>query len=199
MVKTRILPSRWCAALAAVWAALPVALSGGAEASRAGDDDPTTCREGDQAAVVFFVLEDCPVANALVPAMNRIVEDYREKGVRFTFVYVDPKMDSGAVDAHRKAFRLAAPAVIDRDHRWVDKAGAEVTPEAAVFAKGGERVYRGRVNNLYVGFGEKRQVVTERDLRAALDAVLAGKDKVPPAKGKAVGCYIRDFRPEDGP
>lgn len=168
-------------------------LLGGLAVAAAGEA-PTECGEGQKAAVVFFVLEDCPVSNALVPEMERTVKEYTAKGVKFTYAYINPKLKAVAKETHIKEYGLTAPAVIDRGHEIVKKAGATVTPEAAVFRKGGELAYCGRINNLYVGFGQKRQVVNEHDLRVALDAVLAGDEVVPKAKAKAVGCYISDYR-----
>lgn len=156
--------------------------------------EPARCEGDEVAAVVFFVLEDCPVSNALVPEMERTVKAYSEKGVRFTYVYINPKLGGEAMAAHVEEYGLTAATVIDREHRVVAKAGATVTPEAAVFRKDGQLAYCGRINNLYVGFGKKRQVVNEYDLKDALDAVLAGKVKIPKARAKAVGCYIADYK-----
>jgi hypothetical protein len=162
----------------------------------AAEPDPSACREGERAAVVFFVLPDCPVSNALAPAMGRIARDYGPKGVRFTFAYVDPALEDKAADAHAAEYSLASARTIDREHALVKRAGAEVVPEAAVFLPDGALAYCGRINNQFTGFGDKRQVVTEHDLIAALDAVLAGKP-APEPKGKAVGCYIADYAPEE--
>ena len=53
-----------------------------------------------------------------------------------------------------------------------------MSPEAAVFAADGSIKYRGRINDLYVDLGKKRNAATTHDLRDALDAVLAGSDDV---------------------
>jgi len=81
--------------------------------------------------------------------------------------------------------------VLDHDHKLTRFAGAEVTPEAAVFDGKGLLVYRGRIDNLYADFGKKRAKPTRRDLRETLDALLAGK-RLAKRTTKAVGCYI-DF------
>ena len=140
------------------------------------------------------MLEDCPVSNALVPAMERIIKEYRPKGVKFRYAYINPRVTDVDRKQHVKDYGLSAATVVDRDHEAVAKAGATVTPEAAIFWPDGSKAYCGRINNLYVGFGKKRQVVNQHDLREALEAVLAGKKEVPAAKAKAVGCYIADFK-----
>ena len=53
----------------------------------------------------------------------------------------------------------------------------------------GKLVYRGRINNFYEDFGKPRRVITQHDLRNALNALLAGKP-VPQPRVKAIGCFI---------
>ena len=63
-----------------------------------------------------------------------------------------------------------------------------MTPEVAVYTSTG-RVYRGRIDDLYVNIGEARREPTRRDLRDALDASIAGR-AVAQAETIAVGCFI---------
>ena len=78
---------------------------------------------------------------------------------------------------------------VDRPGLLVARAGVEVTPEAAVFSPAGAVVYRGRINDLFAALGKKRAEPTTHDLRAALDAVVAGKAP-PVATTPAIGCFI---------
>ena len=64
-----------------------------------------------------------------------------------------------------------------------------MTPEAVVIDSRGEIRYRGRIDNFYADLGKPRQQVTARDLRDALDAVLAGRT-VPNPETRALGCAI---------
>ncbi len=115
-----------------------------------------------KATVLVFLAHDCPIANVLVPEMNRIVGKSATQSVAFYFVYAE---------------------------RDLADAGARVTPEAAVFSRAGAVVYRGRINDLFAAPGQKRAEPTTHDLRAALDAVLAGKAP-PAATTPATGCFI---------
>jgi hypothetical protein len=47
-------------------------------------------------------------------------------------------------------------------------------------------------DNSYAALGKQRSVVTEHDLRDALDAVLAGRAVAKPEVAP-IGCYIPDF------
>jgi hypothetical protein len=93
------------------------------------------------------------------------------------------------VRAHLEAYQLSCPASLDPGHRLVKTTGATRTPEAAVYDRGGHRVYLGRIDNRYVDFGKKRPAPTREDLRLVLESILAGRP-VNPAVTRAVGCLI---------
>ncbi len=151
---------------------------------------PLGSAAGRRATVLLFVTHDCPISNQYAPEVNRIVGEYAPKGVGFFVVYVEPGLSRTQARAHAKAFGYACPAVLDPRHVLVRHAGVSVTPEAAVYGpNGARRLYRGRIDDRYPALGRRREHVTTRDLRAVLDAVLAGRP-VPAATTKAVGCFI---------
>lgn len=138
---------------------------------------------------LFFVRTDCPIANRYAPEIRRICADYAAAGLECLLVYVDGHLTAEDVREHADAFSLALPAILDREHALVARAGTTVTPEAAVFARGAELEYRGRIDNLYAELGRPRFNVTERDLRSALDDLVAGRPVRRPLT-QATGCYI---------
>ena len=79
-------------------------------------------------------------------------------------------------------------AVHDRDHKIAHAAAATITPTAVVYGPNG-RAYRGRIDDWYMALGKPRRAPTERTLRVALDAVLAGQTPAQ-AETQAIGCYI---------
>jgi Redoxin len=141
------------------------------------------------ATVLIFLARDCPISNALVPEMNRIVNDYKARGVAFFLVYAERDLADKDAARHALEFALAAPVTVDRAGVLTARAGVKVTPEAALLARSGAVVYRGRINDLFAGYSQKRPEPTSHDLRRALDAVLAGKAP-PVATTPAIGCYI---------
>jgi len=151
----------------------------------AGDTDSSS----PVARVDLFVSVDCPVANAYAPEINRLHDEYRPKGVRFRLVYPYSELEKTEVREHVEEYGLEPDTVIDREHRLVKRAGASITPEAAVYDRDGELVYRGRINNLYADFGDRRRVVTEHDVREVLDALLTGRE-VTFRETDAIGCMI---------
>jgi thiol-disulfide isomerase/thioredoxin len=158
--------------------------------SRAGErGDPLANTAGKKAVVLLFIARDCPISNSYAPEIKRIITRYTPQKVAFTLVYPDPDTSPSAAKQHAKEYGYTCPLLLDPAHRLVRRAGATVTPEAAVFAPGGKLLYRGRVDDLYVGFGQRRDAATRHDLRDALDAVLSGR-AVPVPRTQAIGCFL---------
>ncbi len=146
--------------------------------------------ETQTASVLFFTLQDCPISNRYAPEIARIVQDYNTKPVRFFLVYVDPTASAKEIEQHGREYNLSGLTVIqDSKHQLVAATGVSITPEVAVIGPKGAIAYRGRIDNLYEALGKPRRVVSERDLRNALDAVLQNR-KVPIPRTSAIGCYI---------
>jgi hypothetical protein len=142
-----------------------------------------------KAVALVFVLCDCPIANGYAPEINRLCAEYAPRGVRFFLVQVDEGLSSRAAAEHAREFGYTCPVVVDAARALVQRAGARMSPEVAVFAPDGERKYLGRIDDLYADLGKRRAAATSHDLRDALDAVLAGRS-VPRPVTQAVGCFI---------
>ena len=140
--------------------------------------------------VVFFLSPDCPISNRYAPEIARICREYAPKGAHCFTIYPDVA-DAAVVRRHRDEFGFPAsiPAILDRDHSVVRAVGARVTPEAALYSSAG-RLYRGRIDHLYVDVGRSRREATRRDVRLALDAALSGRSISQP-ETEAVGCSIQ--------
>lgn len=145
-------------------------------------------REGNWTGLIF-VRTDCPVSNQYSPEIKRICSEYAPQGLQCLLVYADPYDSAEAVRKHHAEFGYELPAILDHDHALVARAGANITPEVALFAHGAEQVYTGRIDNLYNELGRPRQQVTERDLRNALDDLVAGRQVRTP-RSPATGCFI---------
>ena len=149
---------------------------------------------GQKATVMFFVMHECPVANGYAPEISRITSEYATKGVRAFVVYVESDLTEEQARGHARDYGYKSGALLDPQHLLVKAAGATVSPEAVAFSPAGDVLYRGRIDDRAVDFGKRRVEPTRRDLRLALDAILAGKP-VPARLTKAVGCYIPEAHP----
>lgn len=109
-----------------------------------------------------FASQECPVSNRYREELKRIEAAY--PNVRFI------KTESR-----------------DLARRY----GVTVTPEVAVVDESDRLLYRGRIDDQYAGYGKTRLVPRRRDLRTALDEILAGKPVSLP-RTKAFGCALTD-------
>lgn len=142
-----------------------------------------------KAVVVFFTMTDCPLSNGYVPEMNRIRGEYEARGVAFYAAHSDSSVKDEVVRKHAQEYGFTFPVLLDSKLALAKAAGAKTVPEVAFFSGAGELLYLGRIDNRMEDITRRRAVVTEHELRDALDAVLAGKaPKV--TRTRAVGCSI---------
>ncbi len=142
---------------------------------------------GQKATVLFFLTTECPMGNRYAPELSRIALDYQKRGVAFFAIYMAETPDE--ISRHLADYRLPLTALLDPALHLAKRTGATVTPEACVLGPRGELLYRGRIDDRAVKLGTMRPEPRVRDLRLALDAVLAGKP-VAAKITKAIGCYI---------
>jgi hypothetical protein len=147
-----------------------------------------------KAVVLIFVSTDCPIANRYAPEIERLYETYAGKQVAFWLVYADGHESVEQIRAHRHDYQYKVGALRDPEHRLVKRCGAKRTPEAALFTAQGKEVYCGRIDDRFTDFGKSRNEPSRRDLKEAIDAVLAGRP-VKVATTKVIGCYIPDVDP----
>jgi peroxiredoxin len=135
--------------------------------------------------VLIFISVQCPVSNAYNERMNALYRDYSAKGVKFIFVNANHTEPAAAVEEHARQHTFAFAVFKDENNVVADKFGATVTPETYVIDANVTLRYHGSIDN-----SQNESRVTSFRLRAALDAVLAGKDP-PQTETKAFGCSIK--------
>lgn len=138
---------------------------------------------------LFFVGTDCPVSNRYVPEIKRICAGYAPAGVDCLLVYSSRTLNQKTIREHLAAYGYGLPAILDSTRTVTALAGATVTPEVAVFGADAKLAYRGRIDDLFGELGRPRQQVSQRDLRDALDDLVAGRPVRKP-RTRAIGCYI---------
>jgi len=151
--------------------------------------DPLAVVKDRRGTVLLFITNDCPISNGYAPEIHRLCEAYMKQGIAFYLVYSDPSVGAAQAKKHYADYGYNCMALLDPKHELARRAGATITPEAAVFEPGGERVYLGRINDLYVDFGKAKFKATTNDLRDVLELVAAGLP-VTPRTTTAIGCNI---------
>jgi peroxiredoxin len=142
---------------------------------------------GKAATVALFLSFDCPVSNSYAEALIALHKQFAEKGVSFVAFVPDTKPETVAKKA--EAFKLPFPVFADQKLTVAEAFKATTTPEAFVLDHNGVLRYRGRIDNAYSARMKRNPQTTEHDLKAAVTALLAGKD-VPVPATRAIGCHI---------
>ncbi len=146
----------------------------------------------DKATVVMFLCNHCPYVVYVNPEIVRIVRDYEPKGVSFVGIssndaekYPDDGPDRMTIHAEQVGYKF--PYLYDKTQEVAKAYDAACTPDFYVFDGDLKLAYRGRID----GARPKNDLpLTGEDLRAALDAVLAG-EPVTEKQYPSGGCNIK--------
>jgi peroxiredoxin len=144
-----------------------------------------------KAVVLIFLGTECPVSNGYAPEMSRLARAYGTRGVLLWGVHPDPDVSAAVAARHARTYRLDFPVLLDPEQRLAGQTGVRVVPEAVVLSADGQVLYRGRIDDKYALDGKRRDEPRTRDLRQALEAVLAGR-AVPVPRTPAFGCPLPD-------
>lgn len=147
---------------------------------------------GRHAAILVFVLQDCPICNGYAPQIQHLAAEFSQKETAFYLIHVDPTLTPDAARKHARDYGYAIPVVIDTKHELVARMGVIAVPTAVVLGADGSVKYQGRIDDQYVAIGKARNVATQYDLRDAITAVLNGKP-VKTSQTRAIGCAVPDL------
>ena len=141
-----------------------------------------------KAFVLVFVNTSCPVAQRYLPTLQELEKEYRAKDVQFLAVNAAEEDSLIAMATQAVKYDIEFPFVKDFDGAAAKLLGVKRTPEAVVLDRDKVIRYRGRIDDQH-RLGGVRKEPTSRDLKDAIDAVLAGK-KPAQAETEVDGCPI---------
>lgn len=140
---------------------------------------------GKNGTVLLFISVQCPVSNAYNERMEKLAQDYKEKGIAVIGINSNVAEDAASAKTHATENKLSFTILKDAGNKIADKLGATVTPEAYFLDASNKLVYHGRIDN-----ARNAAEVQTPDLRNAIDATLSGK-AVEKTEAKAFGCSIK--------
>ena len=143
-----------------------------------------------KASVLFFVSPFCSTTKAFMKEINAIAADYADRATVYV-VHSDPEITKEVAMEHTVISEVKATTTVllDKEQALAKQVQAKITPEAVVVGADGKTLYKGRINDLYLGPTKRQRAATTKDLRDALDAILAGKPVSEP-QAEAQGCKI---------
>lgn len=150
------------------------------------------------ALLVMFVCNHCPYVKHVRQGLADLAREYQQKGVAVVGISANDAIaypdDSPAKMAREKAEAgYVFPYLYDESQDVAHAYQAACTPDFYVFDGARKLVYRGQMDDSRPG---NNLPVTGKDLRAALDAVLAGQ-AVSEQQKPSIGCNIK-WKPGNG-
>ncbi|NIN71183.1 MAG: redoxin family protein [Gemmatimonadetes bacterium] len=155
--------------------------------------------KGNPALLVMFICNHCPYVQHVMKELGRLAADYVPRGLAVVAINSNSQ-ETHPQDGpeHMKALASAEgwsfPFLFDNSQAVAKEYRAACTPDFFLFDSEQRLVYRGQLDDSRPG---NLIAVTGRDLRGAVDAVLAG-DPVSQDQKPSVGCNIK-WKPGNEP
>lgn len=148
--------------------------------------------KGDQGTVVMFICNHCPYVILVQEEIVKITEAYKSQGISFIAISSNdvenyPQDSPERMKSHAKENNFNFPYLFDESQEVAKAYQAACTPDFYLFDSVDKCVYRGRLDNATPGNGQK---VTGKDLRDAIDDLIAGK-KISTDQVPSLGCNIK--------
>lgn len=154
---------------------------------------------GKKALLVMFISRHCPYVQHIKQELARLGKDYAGKGAGIVAISANdvknyPDDSPDALKSMAKEEGFGFPFCYDESQGAAKAYSAACTPDFFLFDEKRRLVYRGQLDDSRPGSAKP---VTGRDLRAALDAVIAGKP-VPADQKPSIGCNVK-WKPGNEP
>lgn len=145
-----------------------------------------------RALLVMFICRHCPFVKHVQRELARIATDYESRGLGIVAISSNdaaefPEDSPHSLKAMALEFGYTFPLCYDESQEVAKAYAAACTPDFFVFDGARRLVYRGQLDDSRPGNGKP---LTGADVRAALDAVLAGAP-VSGAQKPSLGCNIK--------
>ena len=146
----------------------------------------------DKATLIMFICNHCPFVIHVLPELKRLAADYQAKGISIVAISSND-VENYPQDGPDKMKALGEdqawdfPYLYDESQEVAKAYEAACTPDFYLFDKELSLVYRGQLDGSRPG---NQVALNGEDLRAALDAVLAG-ESVNENQMPSLGCNIK--------
>jgi len=146
----------------------------------------------DQGTVVMFICNHCPFVIHVNAELVRLANDYKSRGIAFVAISsndIDKVPDDGPEQMRlvAKVLKFPYPYLYDKRQTVAKAYDAACTPDFYIFDGERKLYYRGRLDDSRPGNGIP---LTGRDMRTALDQLLAG-EAAPTDQYPSAGCNIK--------
>ncbi len=157
-----------------------------------GKKEELSALKSNVATVIMFICNHCPYVKHVQGELVKLANDYQLKAIAFIAInsndvvnYPDDSPDKMKEVAQQWGYPF--PYLYDETQAVAKAYQAACTPDFYIFDKALKCVYRGQLDDARP---KNNHPVTGKDIRAALDAMLAGQP-VNPNQIPSIGCNIK--------
>ena len=147
---------------------------------------------GRKGLLVVFMCNHCPYVKHVAPELSKLADEYQQRDVAVVGIssndivaHPDDSPDKMKIEAGLQGYHF--PYLYDADQAIAVAYRAACTPDFYLFDADFKLVYRGQMDDTRPKQGT---VPNGKDLRAALDALLAGQE-IPQPQRPSIGCNIK--------
>ena len=147
---------------------------------------------GKQATLIMFICNHCPFVLHVNSELVKLANDYKNSGIGFVAISSNdvenyPQDSPELMKKHAEQAGYSFPYLYDETQEVAKAYDATCTPDFFLFDSELKLVYRGQLDNSRPSL---EKPVTGKDIRNALDAILAGKE-VDQKQIPSMGCNIK--------
>ncbi len=148
--------------------------------------------KGEKATVIMFICNHCPYVKHVNAQLVSLANDYMAKGIAFIAISSNdvvnyPQDGPELMKENAKEEKYPFPYLYDETQEVAKAYHAACTPDFSIFDKDLFCVYRGQLDD---SRPKNDSISDGKDIRAALDAILAGND-VNVQQIPSLGCNIK--------
>jgi peroxiredoxin len=154
---------------------------------------------GKKALLVIFMCQHCPYIKHIKGELTKLGKDYTGKDISIVGISANdadnyPDDSPAELKKFAKTEGFSFPLLYDQSQEVAKAYTAACTPDLFLFNRERSLVYRGQLDDSRPG---NEKPVTGKDIRSAIEAVLADKP-VSPDQRPATGCNIK-WKPGNEP
>ncbi len=145
-----------------------------------------------RATVIMFICNHCPYVKHINTELVKLANHYLPQNVKFIAISsndVESNPEDSPVLMKKEALQLQYPFpyLFDETQQVAKTYDAACTPDFYIFDANNKLVYRGQLDD---SRPSNKLPLTGKDIRGALDSLLAGKT-VNPRQRPSIGCNIK--------
>jgi peroxiredoxin len=148
--------------------------------------------KSDTATLILFICNHCPYVKHVQEAVVQLANDYIPKGITVIAISANdvtryPEDEPEQMKVIAAKYRYPFPYLYDETQETARAYDAACTPDFYIFDGNLRLAYRGQLDDSRPGNGV---LLTGKDIRAALDSLLEGK-QVSDFQKPSIGCSIK--------